>query len=255
MSPAAAAAWAALGRVRDPELDQPITDLGFVASLRVEPGRIRAELQLPTYFCAPNFAWLMVADAHDELASLGGGRVEVVLLDHFAAEEINAAVTGFDRTGFETDGADPALDDLRATFDRKAHTAAQERLARTLAPLVGERLPEVTLEEAARLAPDATAAVVRRRARLGLSSDSALCDERGARIPADRLPGWLRFARTVRVSVDGNATLCRGLLETRYGLARDGTTPAGTTPSGPARPVTGSAVEPPGAGRLYGLSR
>ncbi|MEU4428927.1 iron-sulfur cluster assembly protein, partial [Actinoplanes sp. NPDC024001] len=150
--------WAALGRVRDPELDQPITDLGFVAALRVESGLVRVELRLPTYFCAPNFAWLMVADARDELAALGVDRVEVVLVDHFAAAEINAGVAGFASTGFATDGRDPALAQLRETFDRKAHTAAQERLARLVAPVVGERLASLTLEEAGRLAPDATAA-------------------------------------------------------------------------------------------------
>ncbi|MBG0561202.1 iron-sulfur cluster assembly protein [Actinoplanes aureus] len=230
-SAAAAAAWAALGRVRDPELDQPITDLGFVASLRIEPGLTRVELQLPTYFCAPNFAWLMVADARDALASAGDGRVEVVLLDHFAADEINAGVAAAGGFGsrFDTDGGDPVLAGLRETFDRKAHVAAQERLARALAAQVGERLPDVTLAEAARLAPDATDAVVRRRARLGLSSEFAICDERGAPVTADRLPGWLRFARTVRVSVDGNAALCRGLLETRYGPTR--TDPARTDPT------------------------
>jgi hypothetical protein len=58
-------------------------------------------------------------------------------------------------------------------------------------------------------------------------SDFALCDDRGEPLPADRLPGWLRFARTVRVSIDGNAGFCRGLLETRYGLARSGAAAAG----------------------------
>jgi hypothetical protein len=37
----------------------------------------------------------------------------------------------------------------------------------------------------------------------------------------------LRFAQTVRVSIDGNAGFCRGLLETRYGLARSGAAGAG----------------------------
>ena len=46
---------AALGEVRDPELDRPITDLGFVADVRIGAG-VRVELRLPTYFCAPNFA-------------------------------------------------------------------------------------------------------------------------------------------------------------------------------------------------------
>ncbi|WP_436520166.1 iron-sulfur cluster assembly protein [Actinoplanes sp. HUAS TT8] len=219
-APDRTAAWAALARVVDPELDQPITDLGFVADLRfTDDHSVRVELRLPTYFCAPNFAWLMAADARDALAALPGvGRAEVILLDHFAADEINAGVAaagGFG-TGFATDGADPELAELRAIFDRKAHVAAQERLARALGPHL---TPLLTLAEAARIAPAATAAVVRRRARLGLAGDYAICDDRGAPIPGDRLPGWLRSARTVRAGVEGNAMLCRGLLETRYGLA------------------------------------
>ena len=84
------AAWAALAQVRDPELDRPVTDLGFVARLQVRPdASVRAELRLPTYFCAPNFAWLMVADARDALAAVPGvTAVEVVLLEHFVSAEI-----------------------------------------------------------------------------------------------------------------------------------------------------------------------
>ena len=204
-------AWAALSTVRDPELDQPITDLGFVAALTCDDGGIRAELRLPTYFCAPNFAWLMVADARDALAGICPD-VSVVLTDHFAAEEINAAVGFGDR--FDTDGSDPSLTALRSVFDRKAHVAAQERLARVLGPALRA---DLTMAEALRLAPDAASAVVRRRERLNLISSLAICDEEGAAIAADRLGAWLRSARTVRVSVDGNAELCRGLLTTRYG--------------------------------------
>jgi hypothetical protein len=41
-------------------------------------------------------------------------------------------------------------------------------------------------------------------------------DDAGDSVPADQLPLRLRFARTVRVSIDGNAHFCRGLLTTRY---------------------------------------
>jgi metal-sulfur cluster biosynthetic enzyme len=219
MSPARSQVWAALSGVRDPELDRPITDLGFVASVEMSP--IRVALRLPTYFCAPNFAWLMVADARDAVSGLpGAGPVSVVLHDHFAAAEINAGVaaaTGFD-AAFDASG-DPALSALRRTFERKAHLAAQERLARALTAVHGD-LSEMSWQEARQCAPEAAAGVARRRARLGIVSDYALCDDDGAPITPEKLPGWLRFARTVRVSIDGNAGLCRSLLETRYGLAR-----------------------------------
>src|SRR5215471_17797574 len=57
---------AALDRVRDPELDEPITSLGFVAACSISAdGDAEIRLRLPTYFCAPNFAYLMVDDAYD----------------------------------------------------------------------------------------------------------------------------------------------------------------------------------------------
>src|SRR5262245_48087893 len=91
---------AALDRVRDPALDEPITSLGFVASCAVSAdGHARVRLRLPTYFCAPNFAFLMVADAYDVVSATEGVRhTEVVLEDHFAAEAINGGVAV--RAGF-----------------------------------------------------------------------------------------------------------------------------------------------------------
>jgi metal-sulfur cluster biosynthetic enzyme len=70
----------ALETVRDPELDEPITSLGFVASCTVSgDGDAQVRLRLPTYFCAPNFAFLMVADAYDAVAALPGvRRAEVI---------------------------------------------------------------------------------------------------------------------------------------------------------------------------------
>jgi metal-sulfur cluster biosynthetic enzyme len=225
----------ALSSVRDPELDRPITDLGFVSRIKIRtPSGVRVELRLPTYFCAPNFAWLMVADARDAVAAVpGAAPVDIVLLDHFVSTEINegvAAATSF-AAAFDASpgtcpgaspGADPALESLRTTFERKAHLAAQERLARALlaAGVPASSLPTLPLITASASAPAAAAGVVRRRKRLGIVSSWAFCDDRGEPLDAERMPDWLRFARTVRVSIDGNADFCRGLLGTRYGLRR-----------------------------------
>ena len=73
--------WQALGTVMDPELDEPITDLGFVESSTVsDDGVATVVLQLPTFFCAPNFAFLMVADAFDAVMEVDGVRHAVVTL-------------------------------------------------------------------------------------------------------------------------------------------------------------------------------
>jgi metal-sulfur cluster biosynthetic enzyme len=114
---------AALETVRDPELDEPLTDLGFVSACSVTAeGDVTVRLRLPTYFCAPNFAFLMVADAYDAVAEVPGvRRTHVLLDDHFASDQINDGVAA--RAGFRQTFAGQAtdeLDELRNDFLRKA---------------------------------------------------------------------------------------------------------------------------------------
>ena len=73
MKPTEAAVLHALSSVRDPELDEPITDLKFIADLRVAEDMVSVRLRLPTPFCAPNFAYLMAA-GRQRGAALGPGR-------------------------------------------------------------------------------------------------------------------------------------------------------------------------------------
>ncbi len=132
----AGAVMAALATVRDPELDEPVTTLGFVSSCTVSAkGQTQVRLRLPTYFCAPNFAFLMVADAYDAVAAVPGvSSAEVILDDHFASDAINAGVAA--RAGFvgSFDGeAVDELDELRATFLRKAVLAGTDLVCRPLA--------------------------------------------------------------------------------------------------------------------------
>lgn len=61
---------------------------------------------------------------------------------------------------------------------------------------------------------------IERRHELGVdvSEEATLVvDPDGNRVPEEAVVQHLRFARTVRVSIEGNAGLCRGLLSTRYG--------------------------------------
>ena len=126
----------ALSGVRDPELDEPITNLEFVSELRIEGGAAFLRLRLPTYFCAPNFAYLMVADAREALLSVPGvERARVVLDDHHASDEINSGVNaeaGFDGTFANDDTGGAGLDGLRAIFRRKSFVSRQEQLCRAL---------------------------------------------------------------------------------------------------------------------------
>ncbi len=129
--PGPARVLAALETVRDPELDEPVTSLGFVASCTVSPdGDAQVRLRLPTYFCAPNFAFLMVADAYDAVSATPGvRRAEIVLEDHFASDAINGGVAA--RAGFAQsfDGeAIGELHELRADFLRKAVMAGTDQV-------------------------------------------------------------------------------------------------------------------------------
>jgi metal-sulfur cluster biosynthetic enzyme len=221
---AEAALMEALSQVRDPELDEPITDLGFVSEVCVNGPRVHVRLRLPTYFCAPNFAYLMVADAQEALAAVDGVQeAQVTLEDHFASGEINGGVAArrdFAGTfpGLADDGE---LGELRTLFDRKSFLVRQERLARLL--LRDGREPHELASMCLGELPDVpeAGAYLQRRAQLGLdvSGDAPLLVRpNGERIAAHDAERQLRFARTVRVSVEGNAELCRGLLRTRYGL-------------------------------------
>lgn len=235
-----AAAYEALSGVFDPELDEPITDLGFVRSLDVAGDSVTVHLRLPTSFCSPNFAYLMASDAKDALTALPWSRHVVVELDdHHDSDLINAGLAadaGY-RGTFRHE-AEQDLDELRETFRRKAHTAAMERCLTALLRADPDReveaLGEVTLGDL----PDdeRTAALRRRRAALGLPdvpTAPVLVSHDGTTYAVADVPLALRRARSTRVSIDGNAHFCRGLLRTRYpGSEQDQTDrPEGAEPA------------------------
>jgi metal-sulfur cluster biosynthetic enzyme len=214
---------AALDTVRDPELDEPVTALGFVSSCTVSAdGDVEIRLRLPTYFCAPNFAFLMVADAFDAVSSVAGVRhTEVVLEDHFASEEINRGVAA--RAGFVDafDGLAVAeLDTLRSDFVRKAVLAGTDRVCRPLlaAGYTVDELAELALGD---VPPSADRRRLQeRRAELGLPAEPGsplLVDAvTGEAVGPRALPLHLRRARLTRVNIEANASVCRGMLQHRY---------------------------------------
>ena len=213
----------ALTGVRDPELDEPLTSLGFVSEVEIIGDAVRVWLRLPTYFCAPNFSYLMVEDAREAALSVPGVRSAEVMLDgHHASGEINTGVEdgrGFDSSfAGETNGED--LIGVRITFRRKAFVRRQEILCREL--LAGGssaiELSSLRLGDAPR--SEALETYLQRRGELGLDvSDDAplVVDPDGNPVPEAAVVQHLRFARATRVSVEGNAAHCLGLLAARYG--------------------------------------
>ncbi|MBN9796139.1 MULTISPECIES: iron-sulfur cluster assembly protein [Pseudonocardia] len=230
-SPLRQAVWSALGTVLDPELDEPITELDFVESWSVSPaGEVVVGLRLPTFFCAPNFSFLMVADAYDAVTAVPGvTRAEVTLADHHASDEINggvAAHAGFVKSfeGSINGQAAAELDELRHTFLAKAALAGQDRVARPLVDagrgpdeLAGLTLGELVGTEAD--TEELTRMRTRRRA-IGLpAGDDAplLVHSDGTAVTVEQVPLHLRRARLQRVGIETNGEYCKGLLKIRYG--------------------------------------
>jgi metal-sulfur cluster biosynthetic enzyme len=213
-----------LGTVYDPELDEPISTLGFVSSCAVTAdGDVEVRLRLPTPQCAPNFAYLMAADARAAVRRLPEVReLSVVLEDHYTGAEINAAVArdaGFDGA-FPGETDDRDLDALRELFQRKALLARQARLCQAL--LAGGANPEAVVALRVADLPDSDEAMrcVALRAALGLPHEPdtpALIAGDGAPLDAGDLRTWLRRARLVSLSLETNGGICRDLLRARYG--------------------------------------
>jgi len=203
-----------LGTVYDPELDEPITTLGFVGSLVVtDAGDVSVRLRLPTPQCAPNFAFLMAADARAAVDRVPGlGQVVIELEDHYTGDEINLAVSRGD--GFsaafpgETRGE---LDALRVLFQRKALVARQGRLLEGLSDPVGLTLGELKGFDAERCRE--------LRRELGFDADDAapaFVKGDGTLVAADEIPRFKRMASLTALSLETNGGMCRDLLRVRY---------------------------------------
>jgi metal-sulfur cluster biosynthetic enzyme len=218
----------ALDGVIDPELDEPITTLRFVTSCKVSAdGDVDLLLRLPTPQCAPNFAFLMAADARDAVRGLPGVRgVRVRLEDHYTGAEINGALgrgEGF-MGAFPGETDDDTLDGLRELFQRKALIARQSLICE--AWLKEGRSAEEVLARRVVDLPDSSGArrCLELRAALGLATAPqapAFVSPSGEPIVAEQLTRWLRTARLIRTSLEANGGICRSLLRARHGLESD----------------------------------
>ena len=218
----------ALDEVHDPELDEPITSLGFVTSCEVSAdGDVDVVLRLPTPQCAPNFAFLMAADARRVVRRLPGvGEVTIRLHDHYTGQEINAALArgeGFSGA-FPGETDDDDLTSLRELFLRKALVGRQSRLCETMLG-AGRTPPEIAALRVADLpdVPDARRCQELRR-HLGLPHEPeapAFVLPSGQPIEAAELTRWLRTARLMRLSLEVNGGICRSLLRVHRGVKID----------------------------------
>jgi metal-sulfur cluster biosynthetic enzyme len=220
--------WEALRTVRDPELDTDVVSLDFVASCSIsDDGVAHVRLRLPTYFCAPNFAFLMVADAWDAVSQVPGLQdVDVELIDHFASDAINAGVAaraGFvhSMAGTEVGEAVDELHELRRNFTERALMAGTDLVVRPLmaAGATPEQVVAMTLGDVPASADLRRLRERRRELDIPADDDAPLVVDPGGRtVGLEALPLHLRKARSYQVGVDANTSICRGQLAARYGL-------------------------------------
>jgi metal-sulfur cluster biosynthetic enzyme len=234
-----AEASAALDTVMDPELDEAVTEMGFVERLDVFEAIVEVDFRLPTFWCSANFAFLMASDMKQAIVALGWpDAVQVRLVDHFAAGKINRAVA--DGTSFEGAfgrGADPGLALLRKTFRDKAFLGRQERLLRVLARQQGvDATLAMTMADLAALCrggasdlrPLAQRYYSARQGTEGGSEDDApaFVTLGGEILRADKYSDHLRAIRRIRGAAEANAEMCRIYLDARYAGVEPGAGPA-----------------------------
>jgi metal-sulfur cluster biosynthetic enzyme len=215
---------ACLATVMDPELDDSVTELGFVTDVVLTgEGEVHIGFRLPTYWCAANFAFLMADDMRRAVQALPWvTRVQVQLHDHMYAQAINDGVR--EGAGFQAafgDAAEGGLDALRQTFLIKAFQRRQEALLEHL--IAAGHAPAALLALDVRALQDLSVdehgmrlvdRYLERRAVVGKGS-RAFVDTAERPIAADQLGAHRRELRSVGVNAEFNGTLCRGLLAVR----------------------------------------
>lgn len=228
-----------LDRVLDPELDQSVLKLGFIESIEAENGHLTVKTQLPTSWCSPNFAYMMAEDIRRELLAVDTvEEVTVRVKDNVVSAAIEAGVnSGKTFSEAFTGEAFENLGELRGLFLRKGYVKRQEALLRRLRDsglsfqaMCALRINDVSYEAGICFLPGQAGQRVRiepetlmrdyldRRAEIGLDfrPEAALfVDLHGQPVPAEQLEKYLVYARTVRLSLEANGSLCSALLEAK----------------------------------------
>jgi metal-sulfur cluster biosynthetic enzyme len=223
--------WGRLALVTDPELDESVTELGFIELVTVDgDDGVDIIFRLPTYWCSANFAFLMADDMRRAVSSLPWVRqARPQLRDHMVAEEINRGVSEGKSFGdalkdFASGGS---LDEVREKFRRKAFERRQEAMMLALREVGydNQAICRMNLgtydqvdfgsEEVARQKPRYRDLLVERRL-AWLPGDRAFVTYEGRPIESYELASYLQRLRGVRINMEFNSSLCRGLLAARY---------------------------------------
>jgi metal-sulfur cluster biosynthetic enzyme len=228
--------WGRLDLVMDPELDEPVTDMGFIEAVSIAGptdghniSTVEIAFRLPTYWCSPNFAFLMAEAIKAQVETLPWvGQAVVTLQDHMAAEEMNAVIN---RSGAFSEVFDELmpgenLDALREQFDQKAFQRRQEVVIKALIAqgYSVERIAAMQLGEFAAIRFDDAedqrqrgryAALLLSKGLAALTGDLAFPTYQGTPIGAD-FQAYMGLLRSVRINMEFSGSLCRGLKRSRY---------------------------------------
>lgn len=223
--------WRRLEGVNDPELDEPVTEMGFIERAEIAAdGRVDVGFRLPTYWCSPNFAFLMLDDVRNALDALSWGpSYRLTLHDHMFAEEVNAGIAEGKNFAeiFAALAENTDLEDLREKFRLKAFKRRQEAVILDLKGLgiADSEIVRMTFSAFDAIIPGSEQArrhkVRYRQALLQRwpdlrAQDTAIVDYDGKRIAAAGLSAHIADLRSVRINMEFNGALCRGLKQTRY---------------------------------------
>ncbi|OES44710.1 iron-sulfur cluster assembly protein [Domibacillus iocasae] len=216
-----------LDKVYDPELDQPLTELGFIDHIVIKEAQVEVVFRLPTYWCSPNFAYIMAEDIRKYVSEIEWVKeVKVNLLDHCASDEINQGTAEGKRFSESFSGlADGDLDELRRTFQIKAFYGRQEKFIKHLLSdgMSKKDITALSLEELHELDLSTEGQVLRdkyleKKEALNHSSLVAITTPEEEALTEEELADYLLGAKRTRLSMEFNGIYCRGLLEARYNL-------------------------------------
>lgn len=233
-----------LDRVHDPELDRSIVELQYVDDIDIDSGAVTITFVLPTAWCSPAFAWMMATGIRDEVGNLSGvTSVTVRLSDHMHGDEITTGIN--QGLSFESvfEDAEDGVEAVRRKLDEKSRFARQYGAMQALrqAGLDAEQvlsltrddidleyssdLASVTVRDGAltvTTAREPLAEYIEKARATGLVTDETdrLFADREAE-PLDSDPetfeSVLQDARLAASNIEGQATICESLHESRNG--------------------------------------
>lgn len=223
--------WRHLERVMDPELDESVVSMGFVEKAEIKADNsVKLEFRLPTYWCSPNFVFLMLDDIRREIGCLSWRpKYQISLLDHVMGDEINAALAAGENFDDIVGKLAPDADilGLRKIFSLKAFHRRQESMLLALFALRMEEqeIVELSAADLARLVVDHRdletnfgrySDAFKRRFPHKQEQEPVFLTWEGDLLSTDTLQTYLKKLRSVRINMEFSGALCRGLKQSRY---------------------------------------